>query len=193
MWPVWAGGSQWKKFHILNFMHTSCAGNSGGYLQAYRFVWRGWGYRGAVIHREGVWRVDARGTAWGCLEGPSLCPRGAHTQEQDCWIPAGWRGDLSHGEFQRDIALVCCHKTVLDTRRVAAFNRDANFPLFSVFSVIFLPEICMLTFSIFSYFIFLFLNFLSLFVFIFCETARTRRFSVIFTKVQWHPCFKLSD
>ena len=42
-------------------------------------------------------------------------------------------------------------------------------------------------FSIFFYFIFLFLNFLSLFVFIFCETARTRRFSVIFTKVQWRP------
>ena len=42
-------------------------------------------------------------------------------------------------------------------------------------------------FSVFSYFIFLFLNFLSLFVFIFCETARTRRFSVIFAKVQWHP------
>ena len=45
----------------------------------------------------------------------------------------------------------------------------------------------MLIFSIFSYFIFLFLNFLSLFVFIFCETARTRRFSVIFAKIQWHP------
>ena len=43
-------------------------------------------------------------------------------------------------------------------------------------------------FSVFSYFIFLFLNVLSLFVFIFCETARTRRFSVIFAKVQWHPC-----
>ena len=40
----------------------------------------------------------------------------------------------------------------------------------------------------FSYFIFLFLNFLSLFVFIFCETAHTGRFSVIFAKVQWHPC-----
>ena len=40
----------------------------------------------------------------------------------------------------------------------------------------------MLIFSIFSYFIFLFLNFLSLFVFIFFETARTRRFSVIFEK-----------
>ena len=39
--------------------------------------------------------------------------------------------------------------------------------------------------SAFSYFIFLFL---SLFVLIFCETARTRRFSVIFEKVQWHPC-----
>ena len=39
--------------------------------------------------------------------------------------------------------------------------------------------------SAFSYFIFLFL---SLFVLIFCETARTRRFSVIFAKVQWHPC-----
>ena len=46
---------------------------------------------------------------------------------------------------------------------------------------------CMLIFSIFSYFIFLFLNFLSLFVFIFCETARTHRFAVIFAKVQWHP------
>ena len=44
-------------------------------------------------------------------------------------------------------------------------------------------------FSIFSYFICLFLNFLSLFVFIFCETARTRRFSVIFAKLQWRPCF----
>ena len=48
---------------------------------------------------------------------------------------------------------------------------------------------CMLIFSIFSYFIFLFLNFLSLFVFIFCETARTHSFSVIFAKVQWHPWF----
>ena len=43
-------------------------------------------------------------------------------------------------------------------------------------------------FCIFSYFIFVFLNFLSLFVFIFCETACTHRFSVIFAKVQWHPC-----
>ena len=43
-------------------------------------------------------------------------------------------------------------------------------------------------FSIFSYFIFLFLNFLPLFVFIFCETAPTCRFSVFFAKVQWHPC-----
>ena len=43
-------------------------------------------------------------------------------------------------------------------------------------------------FSIFSYFIFVFLNFLSLFVFIFCETAGTHRFLVIFAKVQWHPC-----
>ena len=41
--------------------------------------------------------------------------------------------------------------------------------------------------DLFSYFIFLFLNFLSLFVFIFCEMARTHRFSVIFAKVQWHP------
>ena len=47
-------------------------------------------------------------------------------------------------------------------------------------------------FSIFSYFIFFFLNFLSLFVFTFCETARTRRFSVIFAKVQWHPCCVVS-
>ena len=72
--------------------------------------------------------------------------------------------------------------------------RDADFPLFSVFSVIFglihSPPIRFpfSVFSIFSYFIFLFLNFLSLFVFIFCEMASTRRFSVIFAKVQWHPC-----
>ena len=68
-------------------------------------------------------------------------------------------------------------------------NRDADFP--GVFPVIFgqirfLP-ICF-PYSIFSYFIFLFLNFLSLFVFILCEMARTCRFSVIFAKVQWHPC-----
>ena len=44
-------------------------------------------------------------------------------------------------------------------------------------------------FSIFSYFIFLFLNFLSLFVFIFCETART----CIFAKVQWHPWSCLAE
>ena len=25
----------------------------------------------------------------------------------------------------------------------------------------------------------------------FCETARTRRFSVIFAKVQWHPCLQV--
>ena len=58
-----------------------------------------------------------------------------------------------------------------------------DFPLFSIFFRYFWPDL----FSIFSYFIFLFLNFLSLFVFIFCETARTHRFSVIFVKVQWHP------
>ena len=65
------------------------------------------------------------------------------------------------------------------------------FCYFLFFSVIFGPIgkiTCMLIFSIFSYFIFIFLNFLSLFVFIFCETARTRRFSVVFAKVQWHPC-----
>ena len=60
--------------------------------------------------------------------------------------------------------------------------------IFRVFFVrYFWPDLkntCML---IFSYFIFLFLNFLSLFVFIFCETAHTHRFSVIFTKAQWHP------
>ena len=58
---------------------------------------------------------------------------------------------------------------------------------FSVFFPLFLARSVMLIFSIFSYFIFLCLNFLSLFVFIFCETARTHRFSVIFAKVQWHP------
>ena len=56
-------------------------------------------------------------------------------------------------------------------------SRDADFPLFFRY---FWPDP-------FSYFIFFFLNFLSLFVFIFCETAHTRRFSVIFAKVQWHP------
>ena len=57
------------------------------------------------------------------------------------------------------------------------------FHYFPFFSVTFWPD----PFSIFSYFIFLFLNFLSLFVFTFCEMARTCRFSVIFAKVQWHP------
>ena len=68
--------------------------------------------------------------------------------------------------------------------------RDANFLLFSDFSVIFI--FCCYTpvfliFFIFSCFTFVFLNFLSLFVLIFCETACTHRFSVIFAKVQWHP------
>ena len=40
-------------------------------------------------------------------------------------------------------------------------------------------------FSVFSCFISLFLNFLSLFLSIFC----TRRFSVIFAKVQWYPWY----
>ena len=63
-------------------------------------------------------------------------------------------------------------------------------PIFRYFPffLLFLARSIMLIFSIFSYFIFLFLNFLSLFVLIFCETACTRRFSVIFAKVQWHPC-----
>ena len=60
------------------------------------------------------------------------------------------------------------------------------FPLILARSVLRRSVSRMLIFSMFSYFIFLFLNFLSL-VFIFCETARTRRFSVIFAKVQWHP------
>ena len=66
------------------------------------------------------------------------------------------------------------------------YIRDADFPLFSVifrFFRCFWPD----PFSVFSYFIFLCLNFLSLFVFIFCETVRIRRFSVVFAKVQWHP------
>ena len=75
------------------------------------------------------------------------------------------------------------------------YEQDADFLLFSGFifwgffarsvlrrSVSHFPLL-----SIFSYFICLFLNFLSVFVFIFCEMARTRRFSVIFAKVQWHP------
>ena len=82
----------------------------------------------------------------------------------------------------------CCHQRgsgfdpVLQGCRFSVIFRF--FPLFlpDPFSADPLP-----VFSIFSYFIFLFLNFLSLFVFIFCETARTRRFSVIFAKVQWHP------
>ena len=78
--------------------------------------------------------------------------------------------------------------------KIVIKHRDADFPLFSVFSVILGPILSppirfpFSFFSIFSSFIFLFLNFLSLFVFIFCETAHTCRFSVIFAKVQWHPC-----
>ena len=81
-------------------------------------------------------------------------------------------------------------QSVLNSK-IVLYIRDADFLLFSViFGPIRSPPICFpfSVFSIFSYFIFLFLNFLSLFVFIFCETARTRRFSVIFAKVQWHPC-----
>ena len=62
-------------------------------------------------------------------------------------------------------------------------NQGCRFSVIFRFFRFFWPEpfsICMLIFSIFSYFIFLFLNFLSLFLFIFCETARTHRFSVIF-------------
>ena len=61
------------------------------------------------------------------------------------------------------------------------------FLLFLARSVLHRSVSCFSLFSIFSYFIFLFLNFLSLFVFIVFEMARTRRFSVIFAKVQWHP------
>ena len=64
-------------------------------------------------------------------------------------------------------------------------------PLFLARSVLRRSVSRMLIFSVFSYFIFLFLNFLSLFVFIFCETARTRRFSVSFAKVSWYPCYKI--
>ena len=79
--------------------------------------------------------------------------------------------------------IVCKHLVYDIVCKHLAYDivRDADFlffPLFLARSVL----------SIFSYFIFLFLNFLSLFVFIFCETAGTRRFSVIFAKVQWHPC-----
>ena len=72
-------------------------------------------------------------------------------------------------------------------RFLAYFSQGCQFSVIFRFFCYFWPD----SFSIFSYFIFLFLNFLSLFVFIFCETARTRRFSVIFAKVQWHPCFQL--
>ena len=77
--------------------------------------------------------------------------------------------------------------TVLDDFQIFIFlTRDADYPLFSgcfFFPRYFGPD----PFSMFSYFIFLFLNFLSLFVSIFCETARTCGFSVIFAKVQCHP------
>ena len=65
------------------------------------------------------------------------------------------------------------------------YIRDADFPLFSVFFRYFWPDpknTCMLIFSIFSYFICLFLNCLSLLVFIFYEIARTHRFFSYFCK-----------
>ena len=83
---------------------------------------------------------------------------------------------------------------VKDARRLAYGRMHSQGCRFSVFSVIFGPfcsppiRFLFCVFSISTYFIFLFLNFLSLFVFIFCETACTRRLSVIFAKVQWHPC-----
>ena len=118
-------------------------------------------------------------------------------------------GEEDEGSSCASAAQACCqpeHTQPQGTAVLFSVCRDAGFPLFSIFSVIFglirSPPIrfpffspncsvcrkCMLIFSILSYFIFLFLNFLSLFVFIFCETARTCRFSVIFAKVQWHPC-----
>ena len=69
------------------------------------------------------------------------------------------------------------------------------FPLFLAQSVLrrsvsrFFPQLFRLYVNILYFLLFhLSLSELSLFVFIFCETACTRRFSVIFTKVQWHPC-----
>ena len=69
------------------------------------------------------------------------------------------------------------------TRMHTCTHQGCRFSVNFRFFCYFWPD----SFSIFSYFIFLFLNFLSLFVFIFCKTARTRRFSVILAKVQWHP------
>ena len=107
--------------------------------------------------------------------------------------------------------LFCCWNIYVENRTVHAvqltvlhwsisycshfyYDRDADFPLFSVIfdPIRSLPiRFSFSVFSILSYFIFLFLNFLFLFVFIFCETARIRRFSVIFAKVQWHPCMSI--
>ena len=59
--------------------------------------------------------------------------------------------------------------------------RDADFLLFSVFFPLFLARSVLL--------FHLPLSELSVsFCVHFCETARTRRFSVIFATVQWHPC-----
>ena len=82
--------------------------------------------------------------------------------------------------------------------------RDADFPLFSVFPLFLARSVLRRSVSRFPFFLLIFflsvylyvntlyfllfylffLNFLSLFVFIFCKTPRT----VIFAKVQWHPC-----
>ena len=78
----------------------------------------------------------------------------------------------------------------LKSLHVVSKNQGCRFSVIFHFFCYFWPNpknTCMLIFSIFSYFIFLFLNFLSLFVFIFCEMACTRRFSVTFAKVPWHP------
>ena len=101
-------------------------------------------------------------------------------------VAARWNGPGTCGGLS--VLLLCNHK-------VQSMMPVSGMPIFHYFPFFFLgyfwpdpKNTCMLIFSIFSCFIFLFLNFLSLFVFIFCETARAHRFPVNFAKVQWHPC-----
>ena len=102
--------------------------------------------------------------------------------------------EILHGRKMTHSHCVCdvCTKmlmTASNLKFVCLFVQRCRFSVIFGFFRYFWPD----PFSIFSYFIFLFLNFQSLFVFIFCETARTGRFSVIFAKVQWHPCVLVAE
>ena len=105
---------------------------------------------------------------------------------QLCASEAGFRGGCNGSSV--DHAQGCRFSVIFHFFRYFWPNPfSANpFPVFWGF----FPQLFRLYVNILYFLLFLLsLSELSVsFVFIFCETAHTRRFSVIFTKVQWHPC-----